>query len=232
MAQKIPIASSTSPMLITSRMTGIGSGMTSPKIPPRAMKPATVSVSSRKWKTSLTMSAWVKPAAKKAADQIGICPAFRSRASMLAPMPTARDLEPGDAPVARQPDEDEQVGADVGEADRDVRVDADLTAQAGHHAKGDREDEQPRPAQLQLTEAREAAARQGADDQRQEDGAKKHRPRPGRGEAPLPAPGARLAGTAGGASWAARPDDPAGGPGCRGRGGPGSARYPGRTGCR
>ncbi len=40
MAQKIPSASSTSPMLITSRMIGTGSGMTSPNRPPAATKPA------------------------------------------------------------------------------------------------------------------------------------------------------------------------------------------------
>ena len=50
-------------MLTTSRMIGIGSGMTSPKRPPRATKSATVSVWSRKWNGSLAIAAGVKPAA-------------------------------------------------------------------------------------------------------------------------------------------------------------------------
>jgi hypothetical protein len=37
----------------------------------------------------------VKPAEKKAADQIGICPPFRRTASMLAPMPTDATWSPG-----------------------------------------------------------------------------------------------------------------------------------------
>ena len=69
--------------------------MTSPNSPPWATKPATVSVWSRKWNGSLAMSAFVKPAAKKAADQIGICPALRRTATMLAPMPTAAIWSPG-----------------------------------------------------------------------------------------------------------------------------------------
>ena len=41
------------------------------------------------------MSASVKPAAKKAADQIGICPPLMRTASMLAPMPTDAIWSPG-----------------------------------------------------------------------------------------------------------------------------------------
>ena len=36
-----------------------------------------------------------KPAAKKAADQIGIWPALRRTAAMFAPMPTAAIWSPG-----------------------------------------------------------------------------------------------------------------------------------------
>ncbi len=82
-------------MLITSRMIGIGSGMTSPKSPPLATKSATVSARRRKWKGSLAMTDSSKPAAKKAADQIGIWPALRRTAAMFAPMPTAAIWSPG-----------------------------------------------------------------------------------------------------------------------------------------
>ncbi len=95
MAQKIPMASSTSPMLITSRISGTGSGITSPNSPPAATKPAIESVCRRKWNGSLTISASVKPALKKAADQIGICPWLSSSATRLAPMPTDAIWSPG-----------------------------------------------------------------------------------------------------------------------------------------
>ena len=50
-------------MLITSRMIGIGSGMTSPNRPPAATNCATVSTTRMKWNGSLTRSASVNPAA-------------------------------------------------------------------------------------------------------------------------------------------------------------------------
>ena len=95
MAQKIPSASSTSPMLITSRMIGIGRGMTSPKSPPPATNSATVSARRRKWKGSLAITDSSKPAAMKAASQIGIWPALTRTATMFAPMPTAAIWSPG-----------------------------------------------------------------------------------------------------------------------------------------
>ncbi len=94
-AQKMPSASSTSPMLTTSRMYGIGIGTTSPNSPPEPTKPATVSVRRRKWNGSLRMSASVKPAEKKAADQMGICPPLMRTATMLAPIPTDAIWSPG-----------------------------------------------------------------------------------------------------------------------------------------
>ena len=51
-AQKMPTASSVSPMLTTSRMTGTGNGTTSPKMPPRLTKSATLPAWSRKWNAS------------------------------------------------------------------------------------------------------------------------------------------------------------------------------------
>ena len=84
-----------SPRLTTSRMIGTGSGTTSPKSPPRATKSATESVVRRKWKGSLAMSAGVNPAAKNAADQIGICPTLMMTATMFAAMPTEAIWRPG-----------------------------------------------------------------------------------------------------------------------------------------
>ncbi len=69
--------------------------MTSPNSPPCATKLATVSTRRRVWNGSLRMSASVKPAEKKAADQIGICPALMRTAAMFAPMPTDAICSPG-----------------------------------------------------------------------------------------------------------------------------------------
>ncbi len=91
----MPTASSVSPMLTTSRMTGMGIGTTSPKMPPCRTKSATEPVWSRKWNGSLTRAAGVKPAASKAALQIGIWPPLRTTASVLRPMPTAATWSPG-----------------------------------------------------------------------------------------------------------------------------------------
>ncbi len=141
------------------------------------------------------------------------------------------DLEPRHAPVAPQPDEDQAVGGDEGPADRDVGGDAGLAAQPGQEAQEQRTDEEPRPAQLQVGQPRDASPEQGAHDEREEDGAKKHRPRPGQ-YAAAPATGARLVGGAGGAWWAARRGGRAAGRGWTDPDRPGSARSPGRTGCR
>ena len=72
-----------------------------------------ISVRRRKWNGSSAMSRLGEAGGVKAADQMGICPPLMMTASMLAPMPTDGDLEPGDAPVAPQPREDEAVGGDV-----------------------------------------------------------------------------------------------------------------------
>ena len=141
-----------------------------------------------------------------------------------------RDLEPGDAPVLPEPGEDEDVGADVGPADGDVRPDAGLPTQPGEDPEGEGQDQEDRPAQPEIGEAGEAAPGHRAHDERQEDGAKEHLPRPA--WAASLAPGARLVAGACGASTAARPRDPAGDPGSRGRGRPGWERSAGRTGCR
>jgi hypothetical protein len=94
-AQKMPMARMTSPMLTTSRMKGIGSGMTSPNSPPEATNAAIVSTRSRKWNGSFAICAAVKPAASYAAAQIGMRPAFSRIASMFAPMPIAAICSPG-----------------------------------------------------------------------------------------------------------------------------------------
>ena len=95
MAQKMPSASSTSPMLTTSRRYGTGNGTTSPKMPPPRTKSATVAVLIRKWNGSRPRSAGVKPAACSAPVQTGIWPPLKMMASVLRPMPTAATCRPG-----------------------------------------------------------------------------------------------------------------------------------------
>ena len=87
-------------MLTTSRMRGMGSGTTSPKMPPRDTNSATLPVATRKWNGSPTSASGVKPAASKALAQMGIWPALRITASVLRPMPTAATCSPGTRQLA------------------------------------------------------------------------------------------------------------------------------------
>jgi len=82
-------------MLTTSRMSGIGIGSTSPKMPPCRTNSATLPALSRKWNGSWASASGVKPAAVKAAVQIGIWPPLRTTASVLSPIPTAAIWSPG-----------------------------------------------------------------------------------------------------------------------------------------
>src|SRR3990170_4361481 len=95
MAQKMPTASRASPTLRTSRTTGSGMGITSPKMPPRPTKSATLLAARRKWNGSLASASGVKPAAAKAAPQIGIRPALSATARVFSPIPTAAIWSPG-----------------------------------------------------------------------------------------------------------------------------------------
>ena len=82
-------------MLITSRMIGIGSGIDVAEEPAAGDEVGDRVGRRRKWKGSLAMTDSSKPAAKKAADQIGICPALMRTATMFAAMPTEAIWSPG-----------------------------------------------------------------------------------------------------------------------------------------
>jgi hypothetical protein len=87
-------------MLMTSRMSGMGSGTTSPKMPPCDTKSATVPDMTRKWNGSWAMASGGKPAAWYATAHTGMRPLLRMTASVLRPMPTAATCMPGTRQLA------------------------------------------------------------------------------------------------------------------------------------
>ena len=123
-------------MLTTSRMIGTGSGMTSPKRPPRATKSATVSVVEEEVEGVVGDVGLGEAGGEEGGGPDRHLPGVDEDGDHVRGDADRGDLEARHPPVAPQPDEDQAVGDDVGPADRDVRADAGLGGSARRRAGG------------------------------------------------------------------------------------------------